>query len=430
MLAGHVLNVATATGTSPDPNNPTVTPDPAEDDEPTTGEGHLTVTKDATNRHSDGTPYTLGETIEYEVTVLNDGSLTITDINVTDELTNGAWNIPSLAPGQSETFTTSYVVTEADVLAGHVLNVATATGKSPDPNNPTVTPDPAEDDEPTVDLDCSSLTAEIFLLNDCETSMTVTLAGEPTVSGLEPGTYRVENNLSELNPLSVGTHTITWTLYDLNDQVLDHCDQTVTVEYKQCSGVTWQGYPYEAVRIGSQCWLTENLRWNTGSAVAYREDNANVEKFGYLYSWYTAVGVPEGDDTAVPETQYDNCGNPYVQGICPPGWGIGSQADHDLLNTTAGSTSVLKDPSTLYWLPGYQGVADGTGFDARGGGWYNSALSRFEDYMTNYYFWKSDSSSGSTVSSSTINYYCDDILTIESLKSDKKSVRCVRKVNE
>jgi len=311
-----------------------------------------------------------------------------------------------------------------------VLNVATATGKSPDPNNPTVTPDPAEDDEPTVDLDCSSLTAEIFLLNDCETSMTVTLAGEPTVSGLEPGTYRVENNLSELNPLSVGTHTITWTLYDLNDQVLDHCDQTVTVEYKQCSGVTWQGYPYEAVRIGSQCWLTENLRWNTGSAVAYREDNANVEKFGYLYSWYTAVGVPEGDDTAVPETQYDNCGNPYVQGICPPGWGIGSQADHDLLNTTAGSTSVLKDPSTLYWLPGYQGVADGTGFDARGGGWYNSALSRFEDYMTNYYFWKSDSSSGSTVSSSTINYYCDDILTIESLKSDKKSVRCVRKVNE
>jgi uncharacterized protein (TIGR02145 family)/uncharacterized repeat protein (TIGR02543 family) len=273
-------------------------------------------------------------------------------------------------------------------------------------------------------------TAETFLLNDCETSTSITLAGTPTVTGVAADKYTVDNDLADLNPLTEGTHTIHWTLLDDCGYEIGSCEQEVTVEYKQCAGVTWQGYPYEAVRIGSQCWLTENLRWNTGSAVAYNEDNANVAKFGYLYSWYTAVGVPEGDDTAVPETQLDNCGNPYVQGICPPGWGIGSQADHDLLNITAGSTSVLKDPSNLYWLPGYQGVEDGTGFDARGGGWYNSTLSRFEDLMTNYYFWKSDSSSGSTITSSTISYYCDDIITHQSLKTDKKSVRCVRKVNE
>ena len=273
-------------------------------------------------------------------------------------------------------------------------------------------------------------TAETFLLNDCETSTSITLAGTPTVTGVAADKYTVDNDLADLNPLTEGTHTIHWTLLDDCGYEVGSCEQEVTVEYKQCAGVTWQGYPYEAVRIGSQCWLTENLRWNTGSAVAYREDNANVEKFGYLYSWYTAVGVPEGDDTAVPETQLDNCGNPYVQGICPPGWGIGSEADHDLLNLTAGSTSVLKDPSNLYWLPGYQGVADGTGFDARGGGWYNSTLSRFEDLMTNYYFWKSDSSSGSTITSSTISYYCDDIITHQSLKTDKKSVRCVRKIYE
>ena len=268
-------------------------------------------------------------------------------------------------------------------------------------------------------------TAETFELNDCETSTSVTLVGTPTVTGVAAGKYTVVNDL--VNPLSEGTHTITWSLLDDCGNEVGSCTQDVTVKYKECTGVTWQGHPYDAVRIGSQCWFTENLQWNTGSAVAYGEDAANVGKFGYLYTWYTAVGVPENDNTTAPTTQNDDCGNPYVQGICPPGWAVGSQADYDLLNTTAGSTSNLKDPSTEYWQAGYEGVAGGTGFNARGGGWYNSALSRYEDIMTGYHFWNSDSNPGTTVNSSTIVYYCDEILTVQAQKTDKMSVRCIRK---
>ena len=68
----------------------------------------------------------------------NDGNLTITDITVTDELTGDKWAIESLAPGESEAFEASYTVTEADVLAGQVVNVATGKGTSPDPDKPDV----------------------------------------------------------------------------------------------------------------------------------------------------------------------------------------------------------------------------------------------------------------------------------------------------
>ncbi len=266
---------------------------------------------------------------------------------------------------------------------------------------------------------------EHFFLNDCETSTEVTLVGSPTLPDIAAGHYTVTNNLT---PLSEGTHTVTWTLLDDCGNELATCGQTVTVDYKPCTGVEWQGYTYGAVRVGSQCWLNENIRWATGVHTAYGGNGDNVGKFGYLYTWYTAVGVEEDDDTAVPETKTGTCGDPYVQGICPDNWGVGSEADFALLNTTAGTTDRLKDPSTLYWQSGYEGVADGTGFNARGGGWYNSSLARFEDLMTGYHFWRSDSTPGSTVFGSSINYWCGDIVNTQHRKTDKMSVRCIRKV--
>jgi hypothetical protein len=146
--------VATAEGKSPDPEEPEVPVDPGEDPEPTVDpEGHITITKVTTSEPENGEAYKLGETIAYEITVLNDGNLTITDITVKDELTNDEWTIASLKPDESKVFTAEYVVTEADILNGEVLNVATAEGKSPDPEEPEVPVDPGEDPEPTEGID-------------------------------------------------------------------------------------------------------------------------------------------------------------------------------------------------------------------------------------------------------------------------------------
>jgi uncharacterized protein (TIGR02145 family) len=270
--------------------------------------------------------------------------------------------------------------------------------------------------------------AETFYLDDCAANMTVTLTGTPTVTGVAAGHYTVTNNLSSLNPMGFGTHTVKWSLLDDCNNVVATCDQIVKVDYKPCVGVSWQGHFYDAVRVGAQCWLAENIRWATGNHAAYKEESANLDKFGYLYSWYTAVGVNEDDDSAIPITKTGTCGEPYVQGICPDGWGVGSEADFSLLNATAGSTGALKEMSTLYWLSGYEGTLPNTGFNARGGGWYNSSLARYEDLMTGAHFWRCDATPGSATFSSVIAYYCDETLSTQSRKTDKMSVRCIRKV--
>jgi uncharacterized protein (TIGR02145 family) len=361
----------------------------------------ITITAASDSKAYDGTPLTNSG---YSITA---GTLASTD-NLASCVVTGSQlclgsspNVPSAAviKRSGVDVTTSYTI----YYVNGTLTVTEATGFSCPPT-------------------------ETFYVNDCVSSLNVTLSGTPTVTGVAAGHYTVTNNLSAKNPLTVGTHTITWTLLDDCGKVAATCDQTVKVDYKPCTGVTWQGHPYDAVRIGSQCWFTENLRWATGNHAAYYDDASNVDKFGYLYSWYTAVGVLEDDDSAIPTPKYDDCGNPYIQGICPDGWGIGSLADHNLLNTTAGSTSALKEMSTLYWLSGYEGTLPNTGFKARGSGWYNSALARYEDLMTGFHFWQSDATPGSAVFSNTISYYCGETLSNLSKKTDKMSVRCVRKI--
>ena len=153
ILSGHIINDATAKGTSPDPDKPDVPVTPGHtDDDPEEKNGHLTIKKVTTSKPENGETYALGETITYRITATNDGNLTLTDITVDDELTGASWEVKTLAPGLSESFTTSYTVTEEDILAGEVLNVATGKGKSPDPDKPDVPVTPGEDPEPTDDL--------------------------------------------------------------------------------------------------------------------------------------------------------------------------------------------------------------------------------------------------------------------------------------
>ena len=117
-------------------------------------ETHLTVNKVTTSQPFEGNAYTLDETITYEVTVTNDGNLTVEGVTVTDELAGATLaegesdEVGTLAPGESATLHYSYTVTEADVLAGKVMNVATATGTSTNPDDPEVPVDPGTTEDP------------------------------------------------------------------------------------------------------------------------------------------------------------------------------------------------------------------------------------------------------------------------------------------
>lgn len=91
---------------------------------------------------------------------------------------------------------------------------------------------------------------------------------------------------------------------------------------------------YKWVKNGDQVWMAENLAYKTATGSwAYNNDESNVAVYGRLYDWATAMNGYSTSDT-----------NPSgVQGICPTGWHLPSDAEWDQL---AGFVSEQKGPYT------------------------------------------------------------------------------------
>ena len=106
------------------------------EDTVTTAELNTTLNVTKTSDVPEGQKAALGQKITYTIKVQNAGNVPYTNVKVEDPLTKLTATIETLAVGETRTFTTEYVVTEADVLKGSVLNTATATGdKIKDPKS-------------------------------------------------------------------------------------------------------------------------------------------------------------------------------------------------------------------------------------------------------------------------------------------------------
>ena len=116
-----------------------------------------------------------------------------------------------------------------------------------------------------------------------------------------------------------------------------------------CGSITvtdYDGNVYQTVRIGNQCWMRENLRTthyangteiafstNTSTITPYRyypnDDASNVITYGYLYNWPALMKGAASSEA-----------NPSgVQGICPDGWHVPSNAEWTQLADFVGSQS-------------------------------------------------------------------------------------------
>ena len=106
------------------------------------------------------------------------------------------------------------------------------------------------------------------------------------------------------------------------------------------------GNSYDALQIGKQCWMKENLRTtryangtpisqgngtSTTTAYWYYPDNnpSNKPTYGLLYNWKAVMGSSSSSSA-----------NPSgVQGICPDGWHVPSDAEWTQLTDYVGSQS-------------------------------------------------------------------------------------------
>ncbi len=142
---GFVTNEATATGT------PTHGPaDPVSDDDEVTTSLKRTpaiaLTKSVVGRSGDTLPVP-GDIVTYAFAVSNTGNVALTGVSIAESLegvTLSGGPIAVLEPGaiDTDTFTATYPLTQADIDRGYVGNSAEASGVGPGPDGPeTVTDD-------------------------------------------------------------------------------------------------------------------------------------------------------------------------------------------------------------------------------------------------------------------------------------------------
>lgn len=92
------------------------------------------------------------------------------------------------------------------------------------------------------------------------------------------------------------------------------------------------GEIYRMVRIGSQVWMSENLRFAAEGSWCYNNKADLCKKFGRLYSWTAAVHV----DNSFQESSAKDKISSKHRGICPEGWHLPSAAEMNELVTFIG----------------------------------------------------------------------------------------------
>lgn len=239
-----------------------------------------------------------------------------------------------------------------------------------------------------------------------------------------------------LGRLAVGADTtITWCLSICDSSQYIDFTKRYVVLFSKCGGdytvTDIDGNVYHTVRVGADCWMKENLKVtkyadDTHVPVAfgyygegYTDMDANVETFGRLYSWYSAVKIPEGSPV---HTALDTNAYKHIQGVCPDGWYLPGRANFMALSNI--EMDKLRKSGSQYWLDG--GGNNATGFSLVGAGCYNSNTVRCENLTGNTYFWTSEEVGDNLVKAFEADCHCYTWYELSNLRTNRFSVRCVK----
>lgn len=200
---------------------------------------------------------------------------------------------------------------------------------------------------------------------------------------------------------------------------------------------TRDNHEYATVQIGVQCWMAQNLNIGTRiSGSSNQANNTTIEKYCYnntesncttyggLYQWNEMMNYST---------------TPGVQGICPDGWHVPTDAEWCTLEQevdptiTCSSTGwrgvdgggKLKETGTPHWTSPNTGATNSSGFTALPGGYRNT------DGVFNYVnlsgsWWSSSPNSASHAWYRNLYYDYAQVLRNYYNKSGGFSVRCLK----
>jgi len=207
----------------------------------------------------------------------------------------------------------------------------------------------------------------------------------------------------------------------------------------ECGGastVTFDGYSYELVAIGDQCWFAENLRtehyangdeipgelsnsaWsstNSGAQAVYNNDASNLPDYGRLYNWYAV------DD---------------ARSLCPSGWHVPTDGEYMILEMALGM--IESEANTTGWRGTDQGTqmksspSDDPSWEGTNTSGFSALAGGSRDYLGDFspegyggYFWSS-SPNGSNAWYRILVSGVTGVYRLNWYRRYGYSVRCVR----
>ena len=229
------------------------------------------------------------------------------------------------------------------------------------------------------------------------------------IRGIGFGRKLLKTDSLQIGPIDMGAYE-----YKNGIDVLFNCGSGYNI-------TDIDGNVYETVQIGLTCWTKQNMKtthYANGDSIRFAEgyyaaeypdEAANINRFGRLYSWYSAVGVPE-NSTGTPIADP----NHHIQGICPDGWYLPNETTYSELMAWGGDAI----RSDSLWLNGLTGT-NSTGFNALPAGFYNTTNEEYCFLLGNTFFWCSNSESDMTAYYVELQCHCPELLFNKAILSQK-----------